>query len=114
MPKQRVQDYLDAIEEHGLDYDKLVEVLGVQRSTVYAKVRDLRLAGRLSKYEPNCFYKRLASKSMTSGDLNKKIRSSPEDVQLWLARNVPEGGTIADFAIALMIDAMDEENQPNA
>lgn len=114
MPKQRVQDYLDAIEEHGFDYDKLVEVLGVQRSTVYAKVRDLRLAGKLSKYEPGCFYKRLASKSMTSGNLDKKIRSSPESLQRWLANNVPENGSIADFAIALMVDAMNEENQPNA
>lgn len=46
-----------------------------------------------------------ALKYMTVGALGKELKDQEPGFTRWLARNVPEGTTVAEFAVACLLDA---------
>ena len=104
----RQKEYLAAIDTYGFNYSKLAKVLGVAKSTVYSKVAHFRVLGLLPEYEPTRYRYRVASGQIRVGNLDVKIRNSSPEVQKWIADNVPEGATVVDLLLALVVDAIEE------
>jgi transcriptional regulator with XRE-family HTH domain len=94
----------------GLTLEQSAERLGVSQQTV-ANLRSLaRKRGVLPK-------KRQVTATILQGvplgQMKSAARSLPPEVADWVARQMPEGVSLAEFAISCVIDAYHDEQEHN-
>ena len=48
---------------------------------------------------------------LPAGRLGDEVKMLDEDIQKWIYKSIPEGATIANFAVACLVDQYHEEKE---
>ena len=85
-------------------------MLGWRPQKVYDIINRWRAYGVLPAAPRRCpVQSRIGRRTLSIGRLNTDIRRTSYEFRAWLAREVPEGGSVAEFLLALAQDIADEE-----
>lgn len=100
---------ISALRQARGDLTEATRILGWDRQRVYDMVLRLRRSGVLPDYRPCPLRKRLEIRDLRLGNLNEESRRAAPEVCAWLAKEIPEGGSIAEFAFSVFSDLAEEE-----
>lgn len=85
-------------------------MLGWRPQKVYDIINRWRSYGALPVAPRRCpVQSRIGRRTLSVGRLNTDIRRTSYEFRAWLAREVPEGGSVAEFLLALAQDIAEEE-----
>lgn len=107
--RQTVEQRIEQIKpftDRGVAPRDIARETGLSFSQVYRILRVGRAKGLLldtRKHDPLRY--------MTIGTLSKEVKSQPPDFTRWLAKEMPTGVTLAEFAIACLLDLYFEEKE---
>lgn len=101
--EERIEQ-IKPLAEKGLSVKEIAKEINLSEGYTSLVLRTARKQGKIPeapKTNPLRYVK--------FGTLSKKVKSQSEDFTLWLAKEIPAGLTVAEFAIACMLDAYQEE-----
>lgn len=89
----------------GMSGVEIAKEVGLSRSQVSKILCEARENGWLDPKEIAYVFH-----STRLGGIGAPLRNQPTEVQRWICEQIPEGGTVAEFAVSCMVDAYYEEN----
>lgn len=92
--------------ERGLDAHQIAEQIGLGYGRVTKILAGARAAGDLPGGRPRV---RKYLQDAARGNIGPAIEDQPDEVKRWVEENMPEGSTIAEFAVACMVDQYFDE-----
>lgn len=90
----------------GMSGRAIAQKTGLSPSQVSRILREGRESGWLERKEIAYVFH-----STRFGAIGTPLTSQPIEIQEWVRDQIPEGGTVAEFAVSCMVDAYCEENQ---
>lgn len=92
----------------GLSLDQSAERIGVARQTISFLRRRARDLGLL---EPKRLQNSTILQGVKLGEMRAALEALPPEAARWLASQIPEGVTAAEFAVACILDAYHDEQE---
>lgn len=106
MLEKRIQS-IKALWDNGLDARQIMWELGLSKNQTYRAIREARARG-LIEPKPRPQH---PLRGVPTGALGPLLDRQEEDFKSWVCESVPEGSTIAEFAVACLLDIYDEEKE---
>jgi DNA-binding transcriptional regulator LsrR (DeoR family) len=104
-----------SLYNQGLPVAAVASELGVHSASIYRTLHRAREAGvevRSTPHNDNTWYHRQKLLgNVKQGNWPGFLAKLPEEVATWLARNVPEGATLAELIAAIVLDAYADETE---
>lgn len=98
---------------NGDDYDTITKALNISKHVISRKVREARAAGFLPPRKVGSSRSKtsdlLKSYNLTRGSVQDVLSTVEPEVKIWLLKNTPSGSTIAEFLVAIVIDAYHDD-----
>lgn len=92
--------------ERGLKAGDIAEAIGISCTRVTKILAEARAAGEMPGGRPRV---RKYLQHIPLGNIGPAIPDLPNEVKKWIEENMPEGSTVAEFAVACMVDQYHDE-----
>lgn len=89
--------------EQGYTTREAAGVIGLSISQANKIVATARTQGLLARRKSDIL------RGVYTGSIRGLVRQQPEELQRWVRDQIPEGGTVAEFAVSCVVDAYYED-----
>jgi len=89
--------------EQGYTTREAAGVIGLSISQANKIVATARTQGLLARRKSDIL------RGVYTGSIRGLVRQQPEELQRWIRDQIPEGGTVAEFAVSCVVDAYYED-----
>lgn len=95
------------MKQEGATTKDIAEALDISLSTAHVYVKGARDAGMLPPRQTKTLLR--GKDDPPTGSMTLMLSTLPDYVRVWLYREVPKGGTVAELVAGIITDVYDEE-----